>query len=125
MESMADVREKGVRPLQGGGRYGGKIDTALIIEAIREISVSFKFECMRRDFLRHAIQLKIDLHCPGFLYDLTNPIEVSGIATSANRAGLLDVICVTDGEELSLSTVSVRSNSGERFSGSSFDRLCA
>jgi hypothetical protein len=41
---MADVREKGVRLLQSDGRYGRKIDAALIIEATREISVEFKFE---------------------------------------------------------------------------------
>jgi hypothetical protein len=40
--------EKGERALEVDERYGGIIDTALIIEVSGEISMVFKFECMRR-----------------------------------------------------------------------------
>jgi hypothetical protein len=40
--------EKGERALEVDERYGGIIDTALIIEVSSEISMIFKFERMRR-----------------------------------------------------------------------------
>jgi hypothetical protein len=48
MENMADIVENGLRALEVDGRIGGKIDTAVIIEAGSEISMGFKFECMKR-----------------------------------------------------------------------------
>jgi hypothetical protein len=61
--------------------------------------------------------LNLDRHCDGFLYDLTNRIELSGTATSGSHTGLLYIICVIDDEDLSFRALAVRSRAGRRFSG--------
>jgi hypothetical protein len=115
-----------------GGRHGHCLTAAMSLTALNRTTrlMRFGFPAWFRRYQggdlvpfeqndkeddREAPVLRVDRYCLGFAYALTNEVEISGIAISKTRDGVLGVTYVSDDEQPSLRVLSLGSKSGERF----------